>query len=122
MQKTGVLNCVPVLQVTNARTSSAFYCNVLGFTQDWEHQFEPGFPLFISVSCGATTLFLTEHPESAVGALVYIYVEDIDALANRVKANGVALDLEPVDQPWGLREMHLKDVDGNCLRFGQSLS
>jgi uncharacterized glyoxalase superfamily protein PhnB len=31
--------------------------------------------------------------------------------------NSVAIDMEPTDQTWGNREMFIRDVDGNSLRF-----
>jgi catechol 2,3-dioxygenase-like lactoylglutathione lyase family enzyme len=116
-----VSSCVPVLQVKDAKKSEEFYCRALGFNKNWEHQFGPDFPLFISISRGPVTLFLTEHPESSFGALVYFYVKEVDTLSKEFKANGAVLDLGPVDQPWGVREIHLRDPDGNKLRFGQAL-
>jgi uncharacterized glyoxalase superfamily protein PhnB len=116
-----LLTCVPVLQVRDARRSCQFYCDVLGFTKNWEHQFAPGLPLFVSVSRNSIQLFLTEHAESAFGTLIYFYVQDVDTLAQIVQAQGGILDLAPVDQPWGVRELHLRDLDGNKLRFGQLL-
>jgi catechol 2,3-dioxygenase-like lactoylglutathione lyase family enzyme len=117
-----VSSCVPVLQVADARKSCDFYCKVLGFKKNWEHQFGPGFPLFVSVSRGPTTVFLTEHPESSLGALVYFYVNEVDSLSREFQTNGAVLDLGPIDQPWGVREIHLRDPDGNRLRFGESLT
>src|SRR5438552_9977567 len=116
-----VLSCVPVLKITDAKISCEYYCKVLGFTKNWEHQFGPGFPLFVSVSRGPTTLFLTEHPECSPGALVYFYVKEVDSLSKEFKKNGAAVDLDPTDQPWGVREMRVRDPDGNRLRFGQTL-
>jgi hypothetical protein len=29
----------------------------------------------------------------------------------------VHIEVPPVDQSWGSREMYVKDGDGNCLRF-----
>ena len=36
--------CIPVL---NARRSARFYCDILGFRENWVHQFGDGFPLYI---------------------------------------------------------------------------
>jgi uncharacterized glyoxalase superfamily protein PhnB len=41
----------------------------------------------------------------------------VDALYAEFLAAGVAIDLPPVDQTWGVREMYIKDSDRNCLRF-----
>ena len=114
-------SCVPTLRVNDAAKSCAFYCDVLGFKKNWEHRFGSGYPLFVSVSRGATTLFLTEHPECSSGALVYFYVKELNSLTTELKKKGVVLELGPVDQPWGVREFHLRDPDGNKLRFGQLL-
>jgi catechol 2,3-dioxygenase-like lactoylglutathione lyase family enzyme len=113
--------CIPTLRVNDATKSCAFYCEVLGFKKNWEHRFGPGYPLFVSVSRGPATMFLTEHPECSSGALVYFYVKDVDSLASEFKDKGALFELGPVNQPWRVREVHLCDPDGNKLRFGQAL-
>jgi hypothetical protein len=42
---------IPVLRVSNAAAAAAWY-ERLGFSQEWEHRFEPGFPVFVSVARG----------------------------------------------------------------------
>jgi len=53
------------------------------------------------------------------GGVVYVAVDDVNALHAEFVANGVMIDLAPVDQTWGNREMYVKDADGNCIRFIQ---
>lgn len=113
--------CVPFLQVRDAQKSCAFYCDALGFQKDWEYQPAPDLPCCISVSRDGIRLFLTEHPESAFGALVYCYIEDVDQLYQRLVARGVELEWLPANTPWQTREMQLQDPDGNRLRFGSQL-
>ncbi len=43
----------------------------------------------------------------------------MDELHAEFVAKGVTIDLAPVDQTWGNREMDVKDADGNCIRFIQ---
>jgi uncharacterized glyoxalase superfamily protein PhnB len=38
--------------------------------------------------------------------------QSIDAIADRAKANGANLDLEPTDTPWGARLFRITDPDG----------
>lgn len=114
--------CVPFLQVKDARSSCAFYCNVLGFESEWEYQPELTLPAVICVRRDGIRLFLTEHPESSIGALVYCYVNDVDQLHREIVAHGVALEWEPTDTPWRMRELQLRDPDGNKLRFGSPCS
>ena len=82
----------------------------LGFAKEWEHQLEPGFPLFVSVARGHVRLYLSEHEGDArPDTLIHLYVKDIDAVAEEF---GI-----PVDED-GLagRECELVDPDRNRLR------
>jgi catechol 2,3-dioxygenase-like lactoylglutathione lyase family enzyme len=101
---------VPVLYVEDAARAIAWYGR-LGFVKEWEHQFEPGFPLFVSVSRGNVRLYLSEHKGDArPNTLIHLYVNDIDAVSEEF---GV-----PVDEG-GLagRECDIADPDGNRLRI-----
>ena len=83
----------------------------LGFTKDWEHRFEPGFPLFVSISRGPMRLFLSEHSGDArPDTLLHLFVHDLDAVAEE-------FDLTVQQAPWG-PEVELRDPDGNRLRIG----
>jgi hypothetical protein len=102
----------PILHTGNAEALAAWYAR-LGFAKQWEHRFEPGFPLFVCVSRGPMQLFLSEHRDDArPDTLLYLHVGDLDAVAAEF---GVAVE----DAPWG-REVHLKDPDGNRLRVGSA--
>jgi predicted enzyme related to lactoylglutathione lyase len=49
----------------------------------------------------------------------YAYVHDADALHAELRASGANVLDEPVSQPWGLREFHVLDLEGNRITFGQ---
>ncbi len=104
---------IPVLRVSNAIASTTWFAR-LGFTEDWRHQYEPGFPWFISVSTrDGATLFLTEHEgDAAPNGSVYLVVRDISAVAR-------SCDARPTKQPWGDIEFTVVDPDGNRIRVGQ---
>lgn len=100
---------VPVLRVANAPRAVAWY-ERLGFRKVWEHQFEPGFPLFVAVRRGRIQLYLSEHTGDAPpNSLVHLYLEDIDAVSREF---GIAVDEEGLAG----RECELEDPDGNRLR------
>jgi len=81
---------IPQLRITNARRSLAFYVEGLGFAVDWEHQFEPGFPLFMQLTRKGQTIFLTEHTgDCEVGGAVYLVVPDVDHCFAEFSARGV---------------------------------
>ena len=99
-----------MLRVDDAARAVAWYAR-LGFEKQWEHQFEPGFPWFVSVTRGRVRLFLSEHRGDArPDGLVHLYVSDIDAVAAEFG--------ETVDED-GLagRQCNLTDPDGNRLRI-----
>lgn len=109
---------IPQLRILRADRSLPFYVDGLGFSVDWEHRFEPGFPLFVQITREGQTLFLTEHVDDCeVGGAVYLMVPDVDECHRRFLANGVTPAEPPQDTPWDTREMLVKDPDGNRLRF-----
>ena len=100
---------VPVLYVADADRAVAWY-ERLGFRKEWEHQFESGFPWFVSVARGKLRLYLSEHKGDArPNTLIHLYVDDVDAVSHEFQA--------PVgDDGLAGRECELEDPDGNRLR------
>lgn len=62
----------PQLRMTSWHRSRAFYVDGLGFKVDWEHRFEPGFPVFTQISRDGLSLFLTEHAAIASPGVLLI--------------------------------------------------
>jgi len=101
----------PFLRVADARASTDWYAR-LGFAFEFDHRFEPGLPLFVSVRRGQARLFLSEHTGDArPNTLVYLEVDDVDAI-------GAEFGVVPETAPWNMREVELVDPDGNRLRIG----
>ena len=114
---------IPQLRITQPTKSLDFYVTQLGFKIDWQHQFEPGFPLFLQLTREAQTLFLTEHAgDCEVGGAVYFRVPDALALHAAFAARGVTADPLPAATPWGTVEFLLQDPDGNRLRFASEMA
>ena len=62
---------------------AAWYAR-LEFAKEWEHQFEPGFPWFVSVARGRVRLYLSEHKGDArPDTLIHLSVGDIDAVSGQ---------------------------------------
>jgi hypothetical protein len=100
---------VPVLYVKEAGPAVAWY-ERLGFRKEWEHQFEPGLPWFVSVARGRVRLYLSEHKGDAPpSTLIHLYVTDIDSVSEEF---GIPVDEEGLAG----RECDLEDPDGNRLR------
>ena len=104
---------IPILRVSDALASVAWYRR-LGFEEDWRHQYEPGFPWFISISTDAgATLFLTEHHEDCEPrGSAFLVTNNLQALER-------SLNMAAELMPWGDREMLLTDPDGNRIRVSE---
>lgn len=101
---------MPVLRVADAERAVEWYAR-LGFVKEWEHQFEPGFPWFVSVARGRVRIYLSEHTGDArPDTLIHLYVNDIDEVSREFH---VAVD----ESGLAGRECHLSDPDGNRLRI-----
>jgi catechol 2,3-dioxygenase-like lactoylglutathione lyase family enzyme len=104
--------------MTDEERSRAFYVDGLGFRVDWTHRFEPNLPALLQLSRDGMIFYLSQHVmDCAVGGLIHFFVDSVDDWHARLQRNGVTIELPPTDQPWGLREMHLLDPDGNRLRI-----
>jgi catechol 2,3-dioxygenase-like lactoylglutathione lyase family enzyme len=101
---------IPVLNVQDAARAVAWY-ERLGFRKQWEHQFEPGFPLFFSVARGHVRIYLSEHKGDArPNTLIHLNVKNIDAVSAEF---GIPVDEEGLAG----REVNVEDPDGNRLRI-----
>lgn len=107
---------VPILRVTNIEASLSYYVGILGFQMDWRDD-EDG-PTFASVSREKCTLFLASGDQGHPGSWLWIGVSNVDALHDELLGKGARVRHPPTNYPWGSRELHLEDPDGNVLRLG----
>jgi catechol 2,3-dioxygenase-like lactoylglutathione lyase family enzyme len=57
----------------------------------------------------------------AKGALngVHFHTDDLDASFEKLRASGAEIVQEPTDQPWGTRDLAVRDPSGNLVRVDQ---
>lgn len=113
----------PILRVKDVHVSMRFYCDVLGFSEDWIHRFDDDFPAYASVSRGPLIAHLSEHGAGDIEeASLFIAVPDVDAVYEEFSRNGLKCD-PPVSEPeLGLRHFEFEDPDGHRLNFGTGIS
>ena len=112
---------VPILRSFDEAEAKDFYLRFLGFEQGFEHRFEPGTPLYMEIKRDGCVLHISEHHGDATpGARVRIELVDVDGYHAEISERGHAR-LRPglCDQPWGNRELNIKDPFGNTLTFWQ---
>lgn len=111
---------IPVLHVSDSAAAEAFYCDRLGFRKQFAYRVDDtrSDPCYMGLARDDARLHLSSFSGDGVsGGVIYLLVDDVDALHAEFVAQGVSVALEPTDQTWGNREMYVKDADGNSIRF-----
>src|SRR3954462_15345209 len=106
-----------VLEVQDVKASEAFYREKLGFGPG---SFAGDPPCFCIVRRDDVSIFLDQSRATRPAPgnqdwAVYLYVDDVDALAAELTARGVAIIRGPVEQPYGCREIYIRDPDGHII-------
>ncbi len=117
------------LTVKDLEKSLAWYQDVVGFTVDRRHERE-GKLMGVSLKAGTVRILLTQDDgargwDRAKGegmSLQFTTEQNLDAIADRIKEQGVTLDTEPVDTPWGMRVFRVRDPDGFRLVFSSGVA
>jgi catechol 2,3-dioxygenase-like lactoylglutathione lyase family enzyme len=53
---------------------------------------------------------------------VYLWTDDVEALHAEFGASGADVLHEPIERPWGMREIRVQDPFGYILAFGEPLA
>jgi catechol 2,3-dioxygenase-like lactoylglutathione lyase family enzyme len=116
---------IPVLHMANADSSHDFYCRELGFRLAAELPASDTArdPCYMVIARDNAVLHLSSHSgDSVPGSVAYIPADSVGALHAEFVARGVKIHIAPVDQTWGMRELYVRDPDGNSIRFGQPVA
>jgi lactoylglutathione lyase len=113
--------------VSDLERSLIFYTEVLGFIVRERMTGDDGKLLGVMLKAGASELGLSQDDWSKgrdrkKGEGVRIWCEttqNVDALAERIKAAGVPLTDGPRDEPWGARTVGVDDPDGYHLTISR---
>jgi uncharacterized glyoxalase superfamily protein PhnB len=63
----------------------------------------------------------SEAPETLGRSSIYVFAADMDRLHAELQAMGCPIELPPTDFFYGMREMSVRDPDGNRITFGQEV-
>jgi catechol 2,3-dioxygenase-like lactoylglutathione lyase family enzyme len=121
-----IIAIAPQLRTTDIRSSIAFYTEKLGFEVAFNFE-----DFYAGIKAGGSTfhLKLVDEQDPSIpfvdqGGHLHLYFEtdDVAAVAERLKENGVALIKDVHDTDWQTREIVINDDQGHTLYFGQPLS
>lgn len=113
----------PIITTSDLGAALGFYRDLLGAKVSYEFPGPDGEPGYVGLELGSAHLGIGRDPEEAAGPserfALWAYTDDCDGAVERMRAAGVAIVEEPVDQPWGERVARVLDPDGNLVLIGQ---
>ena len=114
----------PILRIFDESNARKFYVGFLGFTVDWQHRFEEGFPLYMQISKDGCVIHLSEHHgDSNPGAAMRIETDELDAFQAELSAKNYQFARTEIQEmPWGSRDITVSDPFGNRLTFTNAIS
>ena len=105
-----VLSSRIILRPADYPATLAFYNDGLGLAVAREY---PGGTVFFA---GQGLVEVAAHggdgSSSTFGGAIWLQVRDVEAARIELTERGIAIEREPVLEPWGLWEMWLRDPDG----------
>lgn len=115
---------IPYLSITNATEAVAFYAEVFGVAPHVLLNMPDGRVMHCEFRFGNARFFLSEElPEhggtpsptqlSATTIAIHLYVDDCDAMIERMKDGGSTVLMEPSDMFWGERFGRVRDPFGH---------
>lgn len=105
----------PVLHVANVEATAAFYRDVLGFTWDFSDE------AYAVVWRDNSAIHFARGDGSPSGVHLFQWVKDVDAYFREIVDRGAQVAAEPADQPYGIREFGVCDINGMGIVFGQDI-
>jgi catechol 2,3-dioxygenase-like lactoylglutathione lyase family enzyme len=123
----------PILNVSNLDESFAWF-EKLGWKKCWDWGSPPTFG---AVGCGEVEIFLCLGAQGSRGGPLKRHTDDddtggvwmswflksaaeVDAAYALAVEQGMTVTRAPTDEPWGVREFHLRHPDGHTFRVGAS--
>ena len=113
----------PILNVSDVKASLAWF-EALGWERGlvWDEQgFGADDPTFASIRSGKAEIFLCLDDQGTRPVWMSWFLpgrEDLDAAYARARELGYEISRPPLDEPWGIREFHLRHPDGHIFRVG----
>jgi lactoylglutathione lyase len=105
----------PILSTPDLPRALTFYRDLLGGTVSYRFP-ATGEPGYVGIDLGRSHLGIGAQADAPTGDQrfsLWIYSDDCDTAVAKLRAAGVPVIEEPVEQPWGERMATVADPDGN---------
>lgn len=113
---------VPILPVKNLEETIQYYKQQLGFKDEWYWGNPP-----TEAGCQRNSMSLLFKrnrvlAEKIQGFQISMFVDDIDGIYSEFSEKQLVKITSPIrDEPWGMREFTLEDINGYLLRISCSI-
>lgn len=112
-------NCLtPILYVRDFAEAMNYYTGKLLFQRLWDWGTPPSFG---AVRLGNVEIFFCLKEQGHPGTWLSIFVDDVDDYFQRITKLGAEVIYGPEDEPWGVREIHVRDPNQHVIRFGHGI-
>jgi predicted enzyme related to lactoylglutathione lyase len=105
----------PVLHVQDVSATAAFYRDRLGFTWDF------GDETYAVVWRDNSAIHFVQDEGGPHGVHLFQWVKDVDGYYKEIVDRGANVAAAPANQPHGIREFRLRDINGVGIVFGQDI-
>lgn len=109
---------VPILYVRDFAEAMNYYTSKLLFRRLWDWGDPPSFG---AVALGQVEIFFCLNGQGHPGMWLSIFLDDVDDYCERITRLGAEVISGPKDQPWGMREIQVRDPNQHVLRFGHGI-
>jgi len=110
-----------VFTVGDVAASLGFYLGRLGFPEHFRLGDPPSYAIVERDAVSLHLMPASEAPETRGRSSIYVFVADVDRLHAELQALGCPIEAPPTDFFYGMREMSVRDPDGNRITFGQEV-
>jgi uncharacterized glyoxalase superfamily protein PhnB len=105
----------PIISSADVERSARFYEEAFGFERAFRWPLEGGKLDYVYLTRGEHGLGIGRGEAGSMGFEICIYVEDVDAVAERLRELGAEEIEPPADREWGERMGYYQDPDGHRL-------
>ena len=113
---------IPFLPVRDVRETISYYKTQLGFKDEW---FWGDPPTDAGCQRDELSLLFNQNPvlaEKIHGFEMVMFVDDVDGIYEEFSRNAnIKMSASLKDEPWGIREFTIQDINGYLLRISCSI-
>ncbi len=106
-----VLRIVPNVAAEAPSDAGGFYEDILGMRR----VMDMGWVVTFAGADGQQVSVASEGGSGTAVPDISVEVDDLDAVLERCRAAGLAIEYGPVDEPWGVRRFYVRDPAGRLI-------